>query len=312
MLPAGERYPAWVIVGVGANSVDFVCTAPVAPSATGPASKLRLTHHRHSPGGQVATTLAACARFGLATRYIGAFGNDANGTLIREELSRRGVDLAHTVTRDAANQCAVILIDASTGERIVLWDRDEQLALGDNDVTANAIAGARVVHVDDVDVRASIRAATIARSLRIDVTTDIDRVVGGVDELVKLATHPIFSEHVATELTGEADPERALRKLRKSHPGLLTITLGAAGSVALDDDNVVRVAGFEVNAVDTTGAGDIFRAGFIYGVVQGWAADRMLRFANAAAAVSCTGSGAMDSVPDLARVLLTLGKAAPR
>lgn len=302
-----------MIVGLGANSVDFVCIAPTAPSALGPASKLRLLHHRLSCGGQVATTLAACAGFGLPTRYIGAFGNDANGALIKAELARRGIDLAHTVVRDAANQFAVIIIDASTlgagspasGERIILWDRDERLTLADAEVTADAIRDARVVHVDDVDVRASIRAARIARELGALVTTDIDRAVEGVDELVGAATHPIFSEHVASALTGEHDPERALRKIRRTHAGLLCITLGAHGAVALDGDALVAHPGFTVTAVDTTGAGDIFRAGFIYGLIAGSPAAELLRFANAAAAASCTKSGAIDSVPTLTEVKKT-------
>jgi sugar/nucleoside kinase (ribokinase family) len=291
-----------VIVGLGANSVDLVCTAPRAPSATGPASKLRLTGHRQSPGGQIATTLAACVGFGRASRYVGAFGNDDNGRLIRTELTRRGIDLSRSVIRDAPNQFAVVIIDAGTGERIVLWDRDERLALTESEVTPDAIRGARVLHVDDVDVRAAIQAAAMARSLGIDVTTDIDRAVDGVDELIRLATHPIFSEHVAGEITGESDPERALRKMRGSHAGLLTITLGVNGAIALDHDAIVRVPGFAVTAVDTTGAGDIFRAGFIYGLIEGWPVERMLRFANAAAAVSCTKSGAMDSAPALTDV----------
>jgi sugar/nucleoside kinase (ribokinase family) len=302
-----------VVVGLGANSVDFVCTVPAAPSAAGPASKLRLTSHRHSPGGQVATALAACATFGLKTRYLGAFGNDDNGRLIRGEMMRRGIDVTHAVVRDVPNQFAVIVVIdapsglsaealAQAGERIVLWDRDERLALTPAEVAPDALRGARVLHVDDVDVRASIQAAGIARSLGIDVTTDIDRAVDGVDELIRTATHPIFSEHVAASITGESDPERALRKLRRAHAGVLTITLGRDGAVALDGDAIVRVPGFTVTAVDTTGAGDIFRAGFIYGLIEGWPLGRMLRFANAAAAVSCTASGAMDSAPALAAV----------
>jgi sulfofructose kinase len=301
-----------VIVGLGANSVDFVCTVPAAPSAAGSASKMRLTSHRLSCGGQVATTLSACSRFGLKTRYIGAFGNDSNGNLIRAALADRGVDLTHTFTRETANRFAVIMIDQTSGERIILWDRDERLNLADAEVTRDAIAGARVVHVDDEDVRASFRAATIARSLGIDVTTDIDRAVGGVDEIIALATHPIFSEHVAAELTGESAPERALRKLRRTHPGILTITLGASGAIALEGDTLIHVPGVQVGAVDTTGAGDIFRAGFIYGLAEGWDTERLLRFANAAAAASCTKPGAMDSSPELAEVLLTLGKSGSR
>jgi sugar/nucleoside kinase (ribokinase family) len=302
-----------VIAGLGANSVDFVCTVPSAPAAHGPLSKLRLQHHRRSCGGQVATSLSACSRWGLRTQYIGAFGGDAEAALIKSELERRGVALRHTVTRDCPNKFAVVIIidppsgspaevSAQAGERIVLWDRDERLALAETEITAEAIRGARLLHVDDVDVRASIQAAAIARSLGISVTTDIDRAAERVDELIAIATHPIFSEHVAAELTGEADPERALRKMRRAHRGLLTITLGANGAIALDGDAIVRVPGFRVTAVDTTGAGDVFRAGFIYGLIQGWHTDRLLRFANAAAAVSCTKSGAIDSVPALTEV----------
>ena len=291
-----------MIVGLGTNSVDLVCTVPTAPSPTGPASKQRLTNFRHSCGGQVATTLSALAAFGVPTRYVGAFGSDANATLIRSELERRGVDLSRAVTRDAPNRFAVVIVDATTGERIVLWDRDEQLALTEDEVTIDAIRGASVVHVDDVDVRASIRAATLARSLGIDVTTDIDRAVDGIGELVAASTHPIFSEHVAAELTGETDPERALRKLRRTHSGLLTITLGANGAVALAGDTLIHAPGISVKPVDTTGAGDIFRAGFIFGLEQGWDVARLLRFANAAAAASCQRSGAIDSIPSLAEV----------
>jgi sugar/nucleoside kinase (ribokinase family) len=299
-----------VIVGLGANSVDFVCTVPAAPSPVGPLSKLRITHHQLSCGGQVATTLCACAEWGLPTRYLGAFGNDANAALIATELTRRGVDIRFAVTRATANQFAVIIIDAGTapagattsGERIVLWDRSEALRLTDAEVTADMLAGADLLHVDDVDVPASIRAATMARSLGLAVTTDIDRAVDGVDALVQAATHPIFSEHVASELTGEADPERALRKMRRTHPGLLCITLGAHGAIALDEDTIVREPGINVMPVDTTGAGDIFRAGFIYGLRQGWRSARLLRFANAAAAESVTRPGAIGGVPDLAGV----------
>ena len=307
-----------MIVGLGANSVDFVCTAPVAPSATGPASKLRLSGNRLSCGGQVATTLSACAGFGLPTRYIGAFGSDSNGLLIKEELRCRGIDLTHAITRDAANQFAVIIvIDGSssitplTGERIVLWDRNEALQLTDAEVSEAAIHDARVVHVDDVDVAASIRAATIARGRGIDVTTDIDRAVDGIDELVRLASHPIFSEHVAADLTGESDPERAMRKLRQDHHRLITITRGSAGAVTLEGDELIRASGFSVKAMDTTGAGDVFRAGFIYGLIQGWSSADILQFANAAAAVSCTKAGAIDGVPDLSEIRALMARDSP-
>jgi sugar/nucleoside kinase (ribokinase family) len=113
---------------------------------------------------------------------------------------------------------------------------------------------------------------------------------------------PVLAEHVPESLTGERDPERALRKLRRQHRGVICVTLGVHGSMALDGDRLIHVPAFAVHAIDTTGAGDVFRAGFAYGALAGWPTADILRFANAAAAVSCTRLGAMAAIPTLSEV----------
>jgi sulfofructose kinase len=110
-------------------------------------------------------------------------------------------------------------------------------------------------------------------------------------------TIPIFAEHVTPTLTGEADPERALRKIRRRHDGWLCITLGSRGAVLLDGDRLHHVPAFKVEAVDTTGAGDVFRGAFIYAMLRGHEPADVLRYANAAAGLSCTRLGAMNGVP---------------
>ena len=85
-------------------------------------------------------------------------------------------------------------------------------------------------------------------------------------------------------------------------PGVLVMTRGEAGAVALDGDVFHAAPSFDVKVVDATGAGDVFRAGFIFGLLQKWAVPTILRFANAAAALSCTRLGAIPSVPALADV----------
>src|SRR5690606_19341679 len=110
------------------------------------------------------------------------------------------------------------------------------------------------------------------------VTSDIDRLTERTADLVQAVTIPIFAEHIPTHLTGARDPETGLRQLRQVHDGLLCVTLGAAGALALDGDEAIHSPGFAVTAVDTTGAGDVFRAGFIYGTLQGWDTRRTLRF----------------------------------
>lgn len=290
------------VVGIGANSVDFVNLLPGYPQQQGTFAKMRIREQTICLGGQMATALSTCASLGLKTKYIGATGTDENGRLLRQELTRRGVDMADAVIRDAPNQFAVILVDESSGERIVLWDRNERLALRARELPDEAICAGRLLHVDDVDQAAAIRAARIARDAGLAVTSDIDRINDQTDALISSVTIPIFAEHVPEHLTGMKDPERALRKLREKHDGLLCVTLGARGALALDGDVPHYSPGFKVHAVDTTGAGDVFRGGFIHGFLSGWATDRTLRFANAAAAASCMTLGALNGVPDLAQI----------
>lgn len=275
---------------------------PDAPRAGGAQAKLRISSHFVSCGGQVANAMAACAALGLRARFLGPIGNDANGRRVREALAGRGVDVSAAIVRDAANQFAVILVDERTGERIVLWDRDARLALAGGGPDPALFAGARVLHVDDVDEDGAIAAAQIARALGMMVTSDLDRVTGKTPALVDSVTVPIFAEHVPGALTGEEDMAHALRALRRPHHALLCATLGTQGAVALVGDRLVRAPAFAVDAIDTTGAGDVFRAALIYGMLQGWATEDSMRFANAAAAVSCTRMGAMGSVPTLSEV----------
>jgi sulfofructose kinase len=291
--------PSWDVVGIGANSVDFVYLVPGYPARHGAFSKMPIRAQMTCGGGQMATALATCARLGLRAKYIGATGNDANGALIRRKLGSLGIDTTGVVTREGRNQFAVIIVDDTTGERIVLWDRDDRLRLDAGDVTPEVIRTARLVHVDDTDQAAAIRAATLAREAGIPCTSDLDRLTERTEELVAAVSVPIFAENLPNALSGERDPEAALRQLRRHHDGLFVVTLGPRGAMALDGDRLIHVPGFEVEAVDTTGAGDVFRGGFIYGLLQQWPVDRVLRFANAAAAVSCTRTGALDSVPSL-------------
>jgi sulfofructose kinase len=302
------RTANWDVVGIGANSVDFVSVVPAFPRPEGWHSKLRIQQHLVSCGGQAATTVATCARFGLRAKYIGAVGNDENGSRVLEALARIGLDPSGLIRREGRNQYAVIMIDEKTGERAVLWDRDDALRLSAADVPLDVIASTRLLHVDDVDQDAAIRAARHARSLGIPVTSDLDRMTDRTEELVMAVSCAIFADGLPEQLTGERDHERSLRRLRKLHEGLLVVTVGQYGAVALDGHRFVVSPGFAVNAVDTTGSGDVFRGGFIYGLLQGWPVDRILRTANAAAAIACTRLGATAGIPTLDDVLALAGR----
>jgi sulfofructose kinase len=298
----------WDVIGIGATSVDYVYRLPVLPEADGPQAKIRISSHRISCGGQTATALATCASLGLRAKFAGVLGSDENGLRIRAELVRRGIDVQDAVVHQGRNQFAAILVDERTGERIVLWSRDEGLALRPDELPAELLASAHIVHVDDVDQEGAIRAAERARASGAMVTSDIDRVTDRTEELVRAVTIPILAEHVPPAITGESDMERALRKLRTPGATFVCVTLGRAGAMILDGDRLYREPAFHVDAVDTTGAGDVFRGALMHGLLRREPPASLLRFANAAAAVSCTRAGAMDAVPaldDVQRMLET-------
>ena len=243
--------------------------------------------------------MAACAALGLKASYVGPIGSDANASLVRAELESRGVDLSRLIVRTADTRYAVILVDEKSGERQVLWHRDPRLLLEPHDVTPALFAGAGVLHVDAVDEDASIRAAGLARDAGLIVTSDIDTVTPRTSELLAAVTAAVVAEDVPAQLTGHRDIEAALRALRTRHDALLVVTLGTAGAAALDGGEFFHVPALRVDAVDTTGAGDVFRAGLIVGLLQRWRTPEVLRFANTAAGISCTRPGAMASVPTL-------------
>lgn len=292
----------WDVIGLGENSIDRVLVVPHLPGAAGAPSKMHVPGSMRSCGGQVATAMAACAGLGLRSAYAGVVGADEDGRLVRDTLTAHGVDVGNLrIAEDAPTRWATILVDAATGERSVLWDRDDRLAMNVADIDAIDVTSARLVHVDDADMAASMRLAASARRAGLMVTTDIDASTEAM-ALLQIATHPILSEHALSVLSGEDDIEQGLRTLRRHCDGVICVTLGAHGAMALSGDTLVTAPGIEIAAADTTGAGDVFRAGFIAALLSGRSLIDILTFANAAAALSCTKIGAIGGVPTLAEV----------
>ncbi|MDQ3440262.1 MAG: PfkB family carbohydrate kinase [Planctomycetota bacterium] len=288
------------VVGFGECSIDYVYVVPALPDAK--VSKVRVSSYFSACGGQVATAMAACSALGLRASYVGPVGTDDNAQRVLTELRAEGVAVSRAIVREASTRYAVILVDKRSGDRCVLWDRDPRLRVLPADIPDDLCDGARVLHVDGVDEDASIAAARLARRKGVMVTSDIDSMTARTAELVDAVSVPIFAEHVPSQLTGETDVEAALRALRLRHDGLLIVTLGEHGSAALDGGQFHHVEAPQVNAIDKTGAGDVFRAAAIYGLLQHWTTRELLRFANTAAAKSCMQRGAIGAVPALADI----------
>lgn len=290
---------AFDVVGVGVNAVDHLCTVDVFPTFD---SKQTLAAYDVQPGGQVATTLVALQRWGRRCRYVGTFGDGPLGALSRQSLVDEGIEVAHAPTRaGVANQCAVILVHRTSGERTILMHRPAPLTLRVEELDRAVVTAGRVLHLDGYDADAARTAAAWARAESIPVVVDVDTGLDDVERLLRLTDAVILAREFACALTGAADATAALDALAATTGApLVAVTLGSEGVVARTAAGTLRVPGFAVRAVDTTGAGDVFRSGFIHGLLAGWSLEHTLAFANAAAALKCTVAGGRPGIPSVA------------
>jgi sugar/nucleoside kinase (ribokinase family) len=255
--------------------------------------------------------MAVCARLGWRAAYVGSFGGDDLGVLSRDSLIREGVDISASRTvPGATNQFAVVLVDARSGDRTVLWDRDAALTMRPSDVSREVITAARMLLVDYHETAAAAQAASYARTAGMATVIDVDKVRPGIAELLQHIDAIIAAEGFPEELTGYGSSGRALEAMAREFAApLVCVTLGAEGSLALCGGQEIRTPAFQVDCVDTTGAGDAFRGGFAAGCLRAMAAppsevvlEEVLAYANAVAALNCRALGARGGLPTVAEV----------
>jgi sulfofructose kinase len=297
------------VVGLGGNATDTVIRLEKFPAPGGKQQVLEVSRHA---GGPVATALVTCRRLGLRVRYLGVLGNDEAGEFQLASLRRERIDLRSIRTVPGArSQVSYILVDGKTGERTVLWEKDPQLMLLPAGLAPKAIISSRVLHLDGSHGQACLWAARLARSSGIPVVADLDALLPGVEELLPSIDYVIASAEFLAAASGIGDPVRALKSLaQRTRSRLVGATLGRDGALVLSEGRFLYSPGFEVRAIDTTGAGDVFHGAFIYGLVRGWNLKRILDFSNAMAALNSTALGARGGIASqrAAERLMTRGR----
>jgi len=288
------------VVGLGQNSVDHLCLVREYPPV---GSKTDAEGYHLLPGGQVATATLAAHRLGLRACYVGATGDDAFGEQACSVLQQDGVATVIKMVPGAQTQFSMIIVDQH-GERTIIEHYDPATVVTVDDLDEDLLRSCAALHLDITDVPAAIKAARLARDAGALVSLDIDRLLPGAQELLGCVDLLVASEGLPREL-GSPDPRLALFTLRKHCPeGLVCITMGERGCVAVDGQSeALWIPAFDVEVVDSTGCGDVFRGALIYAVLRQWPAARVLRFACAAAALQAGALGAQGGVPRMEEVM---------
>jgi ribokinase len=295
------------VIGLGQACVDYLGRIPFYPEED---RKVELQELHVCCGGPASTALVTLARLGVPTSFLGSVSDDAFGLKIIRNLENESVDISQLkVTPGATSQFAFIAISPSAGQRTIFWHRGHVPHLGPGDVDLKSFCHAAILHLDGLMIEASLKAAHQARSLGMTIVMDGGTMREGSKALLALVDVLIASETYATPLVGsEADEKAALRVLRELGPKQVVITLGDRGSVGSDAQKTFRQKAFPVKVRDTTGAGDVYHGGYIYGLLCNWDMPKCMRFASATAALACTAIGAQTGIPSLEEVEALLKK----
>jgi sulfofructose kinase len=282
------------VLAIGLNATDTLIRVPRFPAFD---SKTKILSSALLPGGQAATAAVACQRWGLRSRYVGKIGNDDAGRLQREEFRREGVEAHLIEVPNCASQLAFIIVDECTGERTILWQRDDRLDLQPEEVPREWIRSARLVHVDGHPCAPAAVAARWARETGALVTADLDNLYPGIEALLEGVDFMIGSREFPERLLGIPDLLESLPKItRRFGCRVAGATLGRDGVLAWDGTQFHYCPAFRVDTVDTTGAGDVFHAGFAYALLRGDILPEILEFSCAAAGLNCTAPGARGGI----------------
>lgn len=284
-------------LGLGIVPLDILFTVPYFPKA---GHKIDAVNLIIQGGGPVPNCLVGLARFGVKTAFVGAFGNDLWGTMGIEELKSERVDITHAIIKTNPSALASGMIESGSGRRTIALYR--KIEVMPSDLNLNSLPTPKVIHLDGRDLPASMKLARWGKKKGAVISLDIGSMRNDVSPLLPLVDHLVVADAFALPFTRTRSARAAIAALRRRCPGQIVVTEGMEGSLGFDGRNWYRQFAYAVKNVDTTGAGDSFHAGYLYGVMKGWPMPQCLQFGAATAALKCMQPGARTGAPRLKQV----------
>lgn len=302
------------VICLGEALIDFI-----------PTDETNLIYEK-CPGGAPANVAAGLAKLGVKTAFVGKVGQDVLGSFLKETLTHYGVDVSQMILSEEAKTGLTFVTLEASGERefdFYIEPSADQL-LRKEELDEHFFKGFNLLHVGSISlIREPVRSATyeairIAKSkgmklsldpnVRLPLWESSDQARQTIVELLPQVDILKLSEEELTFLTGSEDIELGVDNLRQYGIPLIFVTKGANGSVVFSKREVVDVPALKVNAVDTTGAGDAFVSGILYGlnrlekdlgkITQGGMTE-IARLASVSGGLAASKKGAMTALPAL-------------
>jgi len=301
------------VVGIGEVLIDFVATEPV--------SYIEVPAFQKCFGGAPMNTLVGVARLGSSSGAITVVGEDPFGQFLVQELKKNNVDTSQVkVKKGTLTTLAFVANEPETGERSFIFYRKPWVngtsdsALSIDDIDTEYIKGAEILHVSGFALsqnpsrKAIIFAVKQAKkegvkvsfdpTLRLDVWRSERTIRKFYNLILRLSDIATFSREESSFLFGTENPKKAAEKCLKLGVKTVGIKLGVNGAFVMTKERqIINIPAFKVKAVDTTGAGDGWNAGFLVGILKKWDLETCVIVANAVGALVVTKRGAITALP---------------
>ncbi len=284
-------------LGLGIMPLDLIFEVASYPAA---GSKIDGCGMIVQGGGPVPNVLVGLARMGHRCALISAIADDLNGAVGRRELEAEGIDTRFLVLKRGTSDTAVGWTEKGSGRRTMVLNR--VIHVKPRDVVTDRYPLPRIVHLDGRDLEACLKLARWGKRVGAVVCFDIGSIRNDVSPIFPLVDHLVVADSYALPFTCSRTARKAVDKLRQLCPGTIVVTEGTRGSLGWENGTWVRQRACKVRNLDTTGAGDAFHTGYLYGLLHGFDLERRLKFGAAVAALKCTRMGARTGIPTLAQV----------
>ena len=285
------------VIGMSLSCVDILNRIPAMPPVNTGAPILQ---YSTQGGGKVASGIVASARLGAKCAFITVLGDCPNGKFMLQDFKDHGIDTSHIIIDEGKESAiSVVLSDDATHSRTIFHYPGTARKYTPADFSKELIASARILHISDCS-DASFQAAKWAKESGVKVLIDADKYTPELDEMIHYIDYFIASEfYYESKFQGQGSYEENARKLKAEVPEVVLFTLGEKGVVGVDEtDSYFEVEGFSVEAVDTTGAGDVYHGAYAYAALQeDWTTPQRARFCNAVSAIKCTRMGGRAAIP---------------
>ncbi len=251
-------------------------------------------------GGPVPNTLIGLAKFGYKTCLIAAVGGDIFGKLSIEEIKKQNVDSSQIIIKGNSSAVASGFVERASGRRTLVLER--KIFVQTRDLNFSKYPIPKIVHLDGRDIEATVAFAKWGKKMGAIVSFDIGSMRNDVSAAFPYVDHLVVADSYAYPFTKTSDAATAIKKLESYGPTTVVVTEGIKGSIGHENGKFQKQPAYKVKTIDTTGAGDAFHAGYLYGLLEGYDLAERLRWGAAVAALKCTKPGARTGIPSLNEV----------